>query len=154
MGKKLASDVEELLRRGQTETPDREHRHVYGNSSTTTSNAGYVIRPNKKAVSRKVSTFYIIVVLFGFGIAIVGYINNIIVVNRLSAEIDQLQAQYNKVSNNNAVLRAEINRKSGWERIGKIAAERVGLRYPREQATPFDIDEDLMERASKNSPRK
>ncbi len=151
MSKKLAPDIDELLQRAQADISVRPNRHVFGNSSTTASNAGYAVRPNKKAVGRKVSTFYVIIVLFGFGIAIVGYINNIIAVNRLSAEIDQLQSQYNKISNGNAALHAEINRKSGWERIGKIAGERVGLRYPKEQATPFDVDEDLMERA-KESP--
>jgi len=154
MSKKLAPDVDELLHRAQTDISTRTHRHVYGNSTATASNAGYAIRPNRKAVSRKVSTFYVIVVLFGFGIAIVGYINNIIVVNRLSAETDELQSQYDKISNSIAALRAEINRKSGWERIGKVASERAGLRYPKEQATPFNVDEDLMKRAKETSSAK
>lgn len=154
MAKNLATDVDDLLQRAHGDMPEQEHRYVYGNSTTHAGGSGYIIRPNKKVVGRKVSTFYIIVLLFGLGIAIVAYINNIIVVNRLSAEIDQLQMQYNKISNRNAALRAEINRKSGWERIGIIAAERVGLRYPRTQATPLDIDENMMEKAIRNSAAK
>ena len=128
MAKMLASEVEELVHRAQDDTPIREHRYVYGDSPATSA-PRIAIRPNKKAIGRSVSTFYLIVLLFGFGIAIVSYINNIIVVNRLAAEINQMQVQNVKISNNNAVLRAEINRKSAWERIGKIANDQIGLRY-------------------------
>jgi cell division protein FtsL len=153
MARKPARDVEELVYRAQSGTPDREHRYVYGEASSAT-NPSYAIRPNKKAVGRKVSTFYVIVILFGFGIAIVAYINNIIAVNKLSAEINQLQAQFDKIANGNAVLKAEVNRKSGWERIGKIANEQIGLRYPAEQARIFDIDEELIDRATTISSQK
>ena len=151
MAKKVAADVEELLNRAEKDIPGQDHRYVYSESSPRTSQS-YVVRPNRKAVGRRVSTFYIILILFCFGIAIVAYINNIIVVNRLSAEINQLQMQYDKLSNSNAVLRAEINRKSGWDRIGKIANEQIGLRYPAEQPNMFDVDEDLMDRVQ-NTPR-
>lgn len=153
MAKMPASDVEELVHRAQGDTPTHEHRYVYGDSSATGA-PRVAIRPNKKAVGRSVSTFYLIVLLFGFGIAIVAYINNIIVVNRLAAEINQMQAQHVKISNSNAVLRAEINRKSAWERIGKIANDQIGLRYVKEQPTPFDVDEDLMEQARRKTPAK
>lgn len=142
MARKLAADIDEFVQRAQSDVDERDRRFVYGESSP-----GYAIRPNKKVVGRRVSTFYLIVVLFGAGIAIVVYINNIIVVNRLSAEIDQQQLQYDKIVNANAVLKAEINRKSGWERIGKVANEQVGLRYPSEQPTMFDVDNELIERA-------
>jgi cell division protein FtsL len=146
MGKMLASDVEDLVHRAGGDTPIREHRYVYDDYSAT-SPPRVAIRPNKKAIGRRVSTFYLIVLLFGFGIATVAYVSNIIAVNRLAAEINQLQAQYVKISNSNAVLRAEINRKSAWERIGKIANDQIGLRYVKEQPTLFDVDEDLMEQA-------
>jgi cell division protein FtsB len=146
MAKKLPADVDELVQRAESEPPTREHRYVYGDTPGAARPA-YAIRPNKKAVGRKVSTFYLIVVLFSIGVAIVAYINNIIVVNRLAAEINQLQIKYDKISNTNAILSAEINRKSGWERIGRIAADQVGLRYAKEQPVSFDVDEDLMERA-------
>ena len=153
MAKMLASDVEELVHRAQGDTPTREHRYVYGDSPAASA-PRVAIRPNKKAVGRSVSTFYLIVLLFGFGIAIVAYINNIIAVNRLAAEINQMQVQHVKISNSNAVLRAEINRKSAWERIGKIANDQIGLRYVKEQPTPFDVDEDLMEQARRKTSTK
>ena len=150
MAKKLASDVEELVRRAQSNVSTPEHRYVYGDSSSTSA-PRFVIRPNRRVVGRKVSTFYLIVVLFGVGIAIVAYINNIITVNRLVAEISQMQTQYDKIANGNAALMAEINRKSGWERIGKIASEQVGLRYVNEQPALFDVDEDMMVAARQKS---
>ncbi|MEK9138283.1 MAG: septum formation initiator family protein, partial [Bacteroidota bacterium] len=82
-------------------------------------------------------------------VAIVVYISNIIAVNRLASEVSHLQAQYDKILNANAVLKAEINRKSSWDRIGKVATEQVGLRYPKEQPTMFEIDEELMDKATK-----
>lgn len=153
MVNKLDSDVEELVRRAKGETPAREHRYVYGESSTV-SGPRVAIRPNKKAVGRSVSTFYLIVLLFGFGIAIVAYINNIIAVNRLAAENNQLQAQYIRISNGNAALVAEINRKSAWERVGKIAIDQIGLRYLKDQPTLFDVDDDLMEQARRKTSTK
>ena len=151
MARKLAEDVEDLVTVAQRDVPAREHRYVYSNSFMS-SRPGYAIRPNKKAVGRKVSTFYLIALLFGFGVAIVGYINNIIVVNRLSAEINQLQTQYDRISNGNALLKVEIDGKSGRDRISKIAAEQVGLQDPKEQPTLFDVDEESMEKA-RNNPR-
>lgn len=153
MAKKLSSDVAELVHRAQSDVSARENRYVYGDSSASRA-PRFVVRPNKKGVDRKVSTFSIIVLLFGFGFAIVSYIGNIIAVNGLAAEVNQLQAQYDKLVNGNAVLKAEINRKSGWERIGKIAGEQVGLRYLKEQPTLFNVDDDMMEEARKRSQTK
>ena len=146
-------DVDELVQRARTDAQEKEHRYVYSDSPSS-ARTGYAIRPNKKAVGRRVSTFYIIVLLFASGFAIVGYINNIIVVNKLSAEINRLQIQYDKITNTNAVLRAEINRKSSWDRIVKIAGDRVGLRTATEQPTLFDIDDDMAERAATISQEK
>lgn len=153
MAKKLASDVEELVHRARGDTPTREHRYVYGDSPATDA-PRVAIRPNKKGVGRSVSTFYLILLLFGFGIAVVAYINNIIAVNLLVAEINQMQVQYVKISNSNAVLRAEINQKSAWERIGKIANDQIGLRYVKEQPTLFDVNEDLMEQVRRKTSTK
>ena len=149
MAKQLAEDVEELVKRAQSDIPTPEHRYVYGGSPSQ-GPPGYAIRSNKKAAGRKVSTFYLIAILFGFGVAIVGYINNIIVVNRLSAEINHLQVQYDRISNSNAMLKVEIDGKSGRERIGKIAAEQVGLRDAKEPPKVFDVDEGSMEQAKDN----
>lgn len=149
MAKKL-TDVEELVHRAQSNASTPEHRYVYGDSSSA-SVPRFVVRPNRRAVGRKVSTFYLILVLFGVGIAIVAYINNIITVNKLAVEINQMQVQYDKIANSNAALMAEINRKSGWERIGKIASEQAGLRYLNEQPALFDVDEDMMDAARQKS---
>ena len=153
MARELAEDVEELVKKAHSDVPAREHRYVYSNSSTS-GRPAYAIRPNKKAIGRKVSTFYVIALLFGCGVAIVGYINNIIVVNRLSAEINQLQTQYARISNGNAMLKAEIDGKSGRDRIGKMAAEQVGLQDPKEPPTMFDVDEESMKRLSNHSQTK
>ena len=147
----MAGDVEDLLHRaridspGHQEIPGKENRYIY-NGSPTSGSAGYAIRPNKKAARRKISTFNIILVLLGCALAIVLYISNIIAVNQLAAEVNQLQAMYDKIENVHAVLSSEISRKSGRDRIGKLAIEQLGLKYPIEQATRFDIDQDDLEK--------
>jgi cell division protein FtsL len=153
MARKLQGDVADLVQRAQRDAPEREHRYVYGDTSTANS-PGYAVRPNKKAVGRRISTFYLVVLLLGFGVAIVAYINNIIAVNRLSAEINLLQTQLDKISNTNAVLQAEINRKAAWERIGNVASHDLGLKYPKEQPIMFDVDENLMDRVRKDTAPK
>lgn len=153
MVRKSDTGIDELVHRAQTDTRGSERQYVYSDSPTS-AGPGYAIRPNKKVVGRRISTFYLIVLLFGSGFAIVGYINNIIVVNKLSAEINGLQTQYGKILNSNAVLQVEINRKSGWERIVRIAGEQVGLRNAKDQPTLFDVDEDLAERAAAIAPGK
>lgn len=150
MAKKLSSDVAELVQRARSDAPTREHRYVYGDSSAS-STPRFVVRPNKKVVGRKVSTFSLIVVLFGCGFVIVSYIGNAIAVNTLAADVNQLQTQLDKIVNSNAALKAEINRKSSWERIGKIANEQLGLRYLKEQPTLFDVDDEMLERAQRVS---
>jgi cell division protein FtsL len=151
MSKKTSQDVEELLQRAHTDSaesriaPEKEHRYVY-NGNPTPGAAGYAIRPNKRAARRTVSTFNIILLLFGCGVAIVLYVSNIITVNRLALEVDQLRTAHDKIENTNAILKAEINRKSGWDRIGRIAGEQLGLKYPTTQATRFDIDADDLEK--------
>jgi hypothetical protein len=123
-----------------------ERRLVYGGARESTQ--GYTIRPNKRGIHRRRSTFKIVVALFCAGAAIVVYINNIITVNRLAAEVDTLKGRLNKITNTNAVLMAEINGKSGWERIGKLASEQ-GLRHAREHPAYFDIDTDMASRVEK-----
>ena len=150
MGKKRGADTQVLLDRAETEPRERveklepERRYVYGGESPSRS-SGFPLHLNRKSTRRKTSTFNIILILFACGVAIVLYVNNIIVVNQLAYEVDQLQLKYNKIMNTNAGLRAEINRKSSWERIGAMATEQLGLKYPREQPTWFDVDEEKEE---------
>ncbi len=79
--------------------------------------------------------------LFGYGITIVLYVGNIIYVNRLASEVSQLQSRYVKIANTNTILQAEVDRKSARDRIGKLASKMLGLKYPKEQPTRFEIDE-------------
>jgi cell division protein FtsL len=150
MAKRIAADVEELLDRardgavspGEFPLPDR--RYVFGGEAHPSS-AGYAIRQNKRGTHRKISTFNIILLLFGCGIASILYISNIITVNQLALETSQLQTKLDKIANTNALMRADINRKSGRERIGKIATEQLGLKYPKEQQTWLEVDEDKLQ---------
>jgi len=124
--------------------PPRDKRYVY-NGDPQARTPGYAVRPNRKITRRKVSTFNIILWLFGVGIAIVLYVDNIITINRLAFEVNQLQTTYDAVLNSNATLRAEVTRKAAWERIGKNATEQLSLKFPTEQPTLLTVDQDKIE---------
>jgi cell division protein FtsB len=122
---------------------ERERRYIYGGTPTP-GVAGYAIRPNRKGIRRKVSTFNLILLLLCIGGAIVFYINNIITINALAYDVNQLQTKYDQIVSMNEALRAEINRKSSWERISIIAGEKLGLVPPRRQPDWINIDRDKL----------
>jgi cell division protein FtsL len=124
-----------------TETATPERRYIYTGDNRPSA-SGYVVRPNKRAVRARFSTFNIILLLLGFGVAIVLYVNNIITVNRLVVEIDQMQQRYSVIQNTNSSLQAEVTKKSALERIGVIASDELKMRYPPEQPAWIDIDMD------------
>ena len=127
--------------------PRQDKRYVY-NGDPTPRFPGYAMRPNKKVTRRKVSVFNIILLLFGTAAAIVLYIGNFIAVNQLAYDVSQLQMKYDKIRNANATVQAEINRKSGWERIGSIATKELGLQHSKEQPVWIEIDEEKLERVT------
>ena len=137
-------------RKERQEQPRRENRYVYNGPPPPHSSAGdgpVLPRQNRKPLRRRISTFNTIIILFGGGILIVLYVHNIITINRLAAEVGQLQARYEAIQNTNASLRAEVNRKSAWERIGKTATEQLGLTFPTEQPQKVTLDHAALARA-------
>ena len=150
MARKHPADVEELLERAgagadhPANEVEPEKRYVFRGDVQPRA-PGYAIRQNKRGIRRRTSTFNIILILFGSAVAIILYIGNIITVNQLAVEVGQLQTKLEKIQNTNAVLQAEVNRKSGWERIGKIAGEQFGLKYPKEQPVWFEVDREKIE---------
>jgi cell division protein FtsL len=124
---------------------------VYGGAPQATAqsrrgrDAG-VPKENRKTQSpqKRRSTFNIIKWLFVVAIAIVFYISNALTVNRLMVEVHQLHAQYERIQNANAVLQAEVNSKSRWERIGSAAMQQ-GLVHATQKPLALDVDEDKLE---------
>lgn len=121
------------------DAPPRERRYIYNGEPASHRPAPQ--RANRRGIRRKVSTFNLILFLLAMGLAVVVYVNNVIVINRLSLEVSQLEQHYESICNTNVTLRAEINKKSEWERIGTIATQQLGLRYPAEQPGWIHIDE-------------
>jgi len=127
---------------------EQEYRRLLydGDIEQSTVSQGVAYRPVRSRVKdRKVSTFNVILVLFGLAAAVVLYISNVIAVTQLAAEVNALEKRYQTVLNSNELLRAELNRKSSLERIGKIAGEELGLRYPQEQPAWIRVDEGRIE---------
>lgn len=161
MAQKLATGIAELLHRAEKEKKivspkakhtqpaqpvQKERRHVYGGSDPQATTPGYAVRPANRKVTpaKRRSTFNMIAVLFFSAIAIVAYISNILTVNQLAVEVHRLQTQHEKIINTNSVLKSEINKKSGWERISNSAIDKVGLKYAKERPTSFDVDEEKL----------
>jgi cell division protein FtsL len=56
------------------------------------------------------------------------YISNVIAVGRLSAEIGALEERHRSIQNEQELLRAEIVRLSGFERIRALAESQHGMK--------------------------
>ena len=122
-------------------------RYIYNNSFAPDPQAttpGYAVRPNKKAVRRKHSTFNIVGLLFFLAIICLLYTSNVIAVNQLAKEVNDLTAKYNSIASANELLRVEINRKSNLDRISTLATQQLGLTNPKEAPVWFDIDRDKL----------
>lgn len=127
----------------QTSAPaaERERRYIY-NGAPTAHSTEFVLRPNRKAIRRKVSTFNLILLLFGIGGAIVFYISNIIAINQLSLEVEQLRQTLGRITSVNNALQAEVAGKSAPDKIMPIAAHELGLHPMQRPVGWFSIDWD------------
>jgi len=126
----------------QAEPRELERRYVYGGG--TPGGAGGALRPNRPGIRRRVSTFNIMLVLFGIGGAIVFYINNILSINRLASDTGQLEAELQKLEGINASLRTDVANKSALDRIGALAQDQLGLRPAATQQIWFTVDRDRL----------
>ncbi|MGA9120417.1 MAG: septum formation initiator family protein [Bacteroidota bacterium] len=150
----MREDAREILERvnrsPREETKPRlETRYIFNGEQRSPAPGGTPLpRHNRKITRRRYSTFNTILMLFGVAFVIVLYVNNILTINQLAADVGKLQVRYDAIQNVNASLRAEVNRKSSWERIGRIATEQLGLVFPREQPAPFSIDESALRRVT------
>lgn len=150
----MTDDVKELLGRASAQQreerkPNLERRYIFnGAPRSGAASAPPPARPNKRVSHRRFSTFNTILVLFGVAVVIVLYVNNILTIDQLASDVGKLQARYAAIQNVNATLRADINRKSSWERIGRTATERLGLVFPKEQPLGFTVDASALRRVT------
>jgi cell division protein FtsL len=121
-----------------------ERRYVYNGEASGGRANDILPRSNRPVKHRKRSPFNIIAALVAVSLLIVFYVWNKITVDRIAVEVNTTQAQYQKIMSANDLLRAEINKKSNLERIGKVAAQ-LGLTYPKEQPASFPVDGEKLE---------
>ena len=119
-------------------------RYVYNGASSPGSLENIQVG-NRPVRKRKRSPFTIVVLLFATSILIVLYVWNKITVNRLAVEVSDLRTQYEKIVYANELLRADINKKTSLERIGKIATGSLGLIPPKEQPIWFEVKFDQLQ---------
>ena len=82
---------------------------------------------NKKQKRRRVSPFIMVLFLLGGAMLSVLYIGNILAVGHLMAQINILQTKHQQILNEQELLKAQINRLSGLERIQQLAHDQLGL---------------------------
>jgi cell division protein FtsB len=146
---------------GQEETPDsgfsspapREMR-VY-NSVLPELEKSYTIpnRPvqaapkNRKALKRKISPFNIVVALLAVAVVSVFYISNILTVGRLLTTINRMQMKHQQILNEQEMLKAQIDKLSGLDRVAPLAHDRIGLINPKQAPVWIHIDPRRVEQA-------
>lgn len=78
---------------------------------------------------KKLSVLYVLISFILLAVVMLVYINNIIYVNRVSAESMKLREDIDKVKNTNDFLRTEIEKLTSFERINMLAKEKFNMRY-------------------------
>lgn len=76
----------------------------------------------------RISIFWIIIFFVIISAISVFLINNIITVNKLNREISDLKDNINKVNQANNTYRIEIEKLSSYDRIKKLAEERLNMK--------------------------
>jgi cell division protein FtsB len=87
---------------------------------------------NRKTKKRRVSPFVMVMLLLGGAVFSVLYIGNILAVGRLVVQISRLQTKHQQILNEQELLKAQINRLSGLERIQQLAQDQLGLKNTRQ----------------------
>ena len=100
---------------------------------------------SRKHGKRKVSPFTIVLILLCSAVASVLYIGNILAVGQLMAQINQLQTKHQQMLNRQELLKAQINRLSGIERIQQLAHDQLGLQNPKQFPVWIEIDPERLQ---------
>jgi cell division protein FtsL len=128
----------------------REARDMIYSGGTTNDSTKFVnserTNINKKTVRRLISPFTIILILLSSAVASVLYIGNILAVGRLMAQINNLQIKHQQNISEQELLKAQINRLSGLERIQQIAKDQLGLRNPKNLPVWIEIDQERVKK--------
>ena len=95
---------------------------------------------NRKEKKRRISPFTVVLVLLGGAVSIVLYIGNILAVGYLIVQINLLQTKHQQIVNEQGLLKAQINRLSGLERIQQLAHDQLGLQNPKQLPVWIEID--------------
>jgi cell division protein FtsL len=95
---------------------------------------------NKKLKKRRIAPFTIILLLLGGAVSSVLYIGNILAVGHLMVQNNLLQTKHRQILNEQELLKAQINRLSGLERIQQLAHDQMGLQNPKQLPVWIEID--------------
>jgi len=81
---------------------------------------------NSKKLKR-INRWSIFGVLCSLAALTIGYVNNVMKIDELLADIQVLNKKYEMLENNNEILKTNINQYQSAERIIKIARDELGM---------------------------
>ncbi len=100
----------------------------------------------RKMARRRISATKVLLILFVSAVAIVSYVGNIIAIDILMNDINKLEARYQRIQTDQELLRAQINKMSGLERIQQKAEEELNLQSLREAPVWLSVDQERIKR--------
>jgi len=91
----------------------------------------------RRSRTRRLTTFNIVLMLITFAVLVTVYISNVVTVDSLMMRQIDLEKQTQTLLQERENLRAEINTLSSYNRVQKIAVERLGLSHADQQ--PYSL---------------
>ncbi len=87
--------------------------------------------------NRGLTTFSLVMVLVGFAVLVTLYISNVVAVDALMMQQIEVEKRELQLLQERETLRAEINMLSSYNRVQKIAVEKLGLVHANQQ--PYSL---------------
>lgn len=95
--------------------------------------------PPTEKKKRELTTFNIVMLLIFSAAVVVGYIGNVIAVDRLLVDIRRLEKQEAELKLEGERIRASINMLASYTRIQKIAMMQLGLVHSGQQPSSLNV---------------
>lgn len=148
----ISALVNRAMGQGELQSPSSREMHVYNSvlpelekSYNVPSRTDQSAPKNRKAMKRKISPFNIVLILLAAAVVSVFYISNILTVGRLLTHINEMQIRHQQILNEQEMLKAQIDKLSGLERLQPLAHDRVGLINPKQAPVWIQIDPERVE---------
>ncbi len=97
----------------------------------------YVQAAPRRRRSRGLTTFSLVMMLIGFAVLVTLYISNVVAVDALMMQQIDVEKEEMQLVQERENLRAELNMLSSYNRVQRIAVEKLGLVHANQQ--PYSL---------------